>query len=159
MALVFGEESESTFIRTTVHETTRTPTTTSAQGVVASSPTKPKHSTLNMDPVRSIDCLSKLTAEAIERIREECEENTVLPNLHVTLKQFRLWEAENDLLVEYNSASQEIVVLGPPNPIHQALEVTMNSWLGVIARSLTTATEGYTSIPQYCKSPGQPCIK
>lgn len=53
-----------------------------------------------MYPVRSIDCLSKLTAEAIERIREKCEENTVLPNLHVTLKQFRLWEAENDLLVE-----------------------------------------------------------
>ena len=159
MALVFGEERESTFNRTTVHDTTRTPTTTSAQGVVASSPTKSKHSTFNMDPVRSIDCLSKLTVEAIERIREKCEGNTVLPNLHVTLKQFRLWEAENDLLVEYNSASQEIVVLGPPNPIHQALEFTMNSWLGMVARSLTTVTEAYTNISQYCKSPGQPCIK
>ena len=40
-----------------------------------------------MDPVRHIGCLSKLTVEAIERIREKCEGNIVLPNLHVTLKR------------------------------------------------------------------------
>ena len=51
MALVFGEDSESTFIRTTVHDTIRTPTTTSAQGVVVR---RSQLSTIPTKPIRLV---------------------------------------------------------------------------------------------------------
>lgn len=46
-----------------------------------------------------------------------------------------------------------------PNPMYQALGVTMNSCLENVARSLTTGLEGDTSQNQYYKSPSQPYIE
>lgn len=157
MALVFGTEPEpSYFVRSTTVQAparSKTPHPAQTERAVLSPLLRPRRRrSLNMDPLRLINTLSKVTPEAVEQIRESHRENVILPNLLVDLEEFRAWDETDQLPIEYSSATNQITVLASPGPIHQYLEIAMNNWLEEVATSLTNEEERFSSRTQYSKS-------